>query len=103
MSKTDAKILKVEQQRSDLDQQLKDLKRQRNEDLLEILLKALDLFPDGKVPSKTIIGMFLEGLETATKESKKAEVWHRAGDTFCKRNGAKRSSKKTAPSSLAAA
>ena len=99
MSKIDDKILKLEQQRSDLDQQLKDLKVQRNEDIL----KVLNAFPDGGVPSKTIIGILLEGLETATKDSKKAEVWHKAGDTFCKRNGAKRSSKKTAPSSLAAA
>jgi len=99
MSKIDDKILKLEQQRSDLDQQLKDLKVQRNEDIL----KVLNAFPDGGVPSKTIIGILLEGLETATKDSKKAEVWHKAGDTFCKRNGSKRSSKNTAPNSLAAA
>ena len=99
MSKIDDKILKLEQQRSDLDQQLKDLKVQRNEDIL----KVLNAFPDGGVPSKTIIGILLEGLETATKDSKKAEVWHKAGDTFCKRNGAKRSSKKTTSNSLAAA
>lgn len=53
MSKIDDKILKLEQQRSDLDQQLKDLKVQRNEDIL----KVLSAFPDGAVPSKTIIGI----------------------------------------------
>jgi len=99
MSKIDDKILKLEQQRSDLDQQLKTLKHQRNEDIL----KVLNAFPDGSVPSKTIIGLLLEGLEVATKDSKKAEVWHKAGDTFCKRNGGKRSSKKTSSSSPKAA
>ncbi len=99
MSKLDDKILKLEQQRSDLDQQLKTLKHQRNEDIL----KVLNAFPDGSVPSKTIIGLLLEGLEVATKDSKKAEVWHQAGDNFCKRNGGKRNSKKTSPSTPKAA
>ena len=99
MSKIDDKILKLEQQRSDLDQQLKTLKHQRNEDIL----KVFNAFPDGSVPSKTIIGLLLEGLEVATKDSKKAEVWHQAGDTFCKRNGSKRSAKQTSSSSPKAA
>ena len=98
MSKIDDKIRKLEQQRSDLDHQLKTLKHQRNEDIL----KVLNAFPDGGVPSKTIIGLLLEGLEIATKDSKKAEVWHQAGETFCKRNGGKRSTQKTSSSPLKA-
>ena len=98
MSKIDDKIRKLEQQRSHLDQQLKTLKHQRNEDIL----KVLNAFPDGGVPSKTIIGLLLEGLEVAMKDSKKAEVWHQAGDTFCKRNGKKRSTQKTSSSPLKA-
>ena len=99
MSKLDDKIRKLEQQRSDLDQHLNTLKHQRNEDIL----KVLNAFPEGSVPSKTIIGLLLEGLEIATKESQKAEVWHQAGDTFCKRNGGKRRPKTTPPHSPKAA
>lgn len=94
MSKIDDKILKLEQQRSALDQQLKDLKVQRNEDILNVL----NSFPDGGVPSKTIIGILLEGMDTATKDSQKAEVWHQAGEKFCKRRGSKKRTKKTATS-----
>ena len=91
MSKLDQQIQKLEQQRLKLDADLVTLKRQRNEDIL----KVLDTFPDGNVCSKTIIGLLLEGLEVAAKDAKKAEVWQQAGDTFCKRNGAKRSPQKT--------
>jgi hypothetical protein len=91
MSKLDQQIQKLEQQRVKLDADLATLKHQRNEDIL----KVLDAFPDGNVCSKTIIGLLLEGLEVARKDAKKAEVWQQAGDTFCKRNGAKRSPQKT--------
>ena len=93
MSKLDQQIQKLEQQRLKLDADLVTLKRQRNEDIL----KVLDAFPDGNVCSKTIIGILLEGLEVAGKDAKKAEVWQKAGDIFCKRNGSKRSAKKTKP------
>lgn len=93
MSKLDQQIQKLEQQRLKLDADLVTLKRQRNEDIL----KVLEAFPEGNVCTKTIIGILIEGLEVATKDAKKAEVWQQAGDTFCKRNGAKRSAKKTRP------
>ena len=91
MSKLDQQIQKLEQQRLKLDADLVTLKRQRNEDIL----KVLEAFPDGNVCTKTIIGILLEGLEVAAKDAKKVEVWQQAGDKFCKRNGVKRSSKKT--------
>ena len=93
MSKLDQQIQKLEQQRLKLDADLVSLKRQRNEDIL----KVLEAFPDGNVCTKTIIGILLEGLEVTAKDAKKSEVWQQAGDTFCKRNGSKRSSKKTRP------
>ena len=93
MSKIDQQIQKLEQQRLSLERDLVTLKRQRNEDIL----KVLEAFPEGSVCSKTIIGLLLEGLEVAAKDAKKAGVWQQAGDTFCKRNGAKKSPKKTRP------
>jgi len=93
MSKLDQQIQKLEQQRLKLEADLVTLKRQRNEDIL----KVLEAFPDGNVCSKTIIGILLEGLDVAAKDAKKAEVWQKAGDTFCKRNSSKRSPKKTRP------
>lgn len=93
MSKLDQQIQKAEQQRLKLVADLVTLKRQRNEDIL----KVLEVFPEGNVCTKTTIGILLEGLEVAAKDAKKAEVWQKAGDTFCKRNGAKRSAKKTRP------
>lgn len=93
MSKLDQQIQKLEQQRLALERDLLTLKRQRNEDIL----KVLEAFPEGSVCSKTIIGLLLEGLEVAAKDSKKSEVWRQSGDTFCKRNGAKKNPKKTRP------
>ena len=91
MSKLDQQIQKLEQQRLKLEENLLTLKRQRNEDIL----KVLESFPEGSLPSKTIIGILLDGIKVAMKDSQKAEVWLQAGETFCKGNGGKRNLKKT--------
>lgn len=91
MSKLDQQIQNLQQKRLKLEEDLLTLKRKRNEDIL----KVLDSFPDGSIPSKTIIGILLDGIKVAMEDSQKAEVWLKAGETFCKSGGGKRSFKNT--------
>lgn len=91
MSKLDAKIKKLEDQRLKLEKDLEALKAERNQDILRVL----EIQAPGNIPTQIIIGGLLYVLETAQKNETLAEGWRQTGEKFCARLGSKKVSSKS--------
>lgn len=74
------KIEALSQERIKIDEEIKGLQRQRNEDLLQ----ALDTLPMASIDIATLIGGIQFIIQTASCDASLKEEWQQAGQTFCK-------------------
>lgn len=83
MKQTESKIQKLQNQKEQLEVQLQELMRERNEFIGDVL----NALPTHSIPTEMIIGLLVETItdfNNKTLDEKQKEAWQKAGDTFCK-------------------
>jgi len=88
MKSLERKLSKLEDQKQKIVEEIDNLKRTRNTEILHVL----DSFPPHKVDAYTIIGGLLYVMEQAQNQDEIVGDWQRAGEKFCRRSGNKKSS-----------
>lgn len=88
MKKLDLKIQKLKSQQQKLNDEIKALSKERNDQILGVL----ESIPPGDVDTFTLIGGLLHVIEKAKTNDKLKGDWHAAGEKFCKRTSKRSSS-----------